>query len=146
MCFLCALGANEDEEDNEAVQSPTPFQRASSSLQVAIELAKATRTAVALAGNHSSLQVDIELATLPTAALVKRPTAATSKAAVSVPFSKAASSSLSLAITPESMVTPVMKKRKEKKTDYEVPPTTTSRQKDRVPNTKVKKGLRMKTQ
>jgi hypothetical protein len=62
---------------------------------------------------------------------------------------KAASLSLSfsLAIAPESMVTPITKKkRKEKKMVDEVPPTTTSRVKDRLPKRKMKKGSRVNTQ
>jgi hypothetical protein len=54
---------------------------------------------------------------------------------------------LSLVIAPESMVTPITKKkRKEKKITDEVLPTTTSRVNDRLPKTKMKKGSRVKTQ
>jgi hypothetical protein len=62
-------------------------------------------------------------------------------------INKAASLSLSLVISPESMVKPITKKkRKEKSMADEVLPTTTSRVNDRLPKTKIKKGSRFKMQ
>jgi hypothetical protein len=55
-------------------------------------------------------------------------------------------SSLQTTIAPEIMATPARKRRTQKKNDDEVLLATTSRQNDRLPKTKMKKYLRVKTQ
>jgi hypothetical protein len=122
VCFLCDSGTIEDDKAEDKVQSPSAVERTSESLQLAIQRARATkRPATALTGNGDLVD------------------AATT--------TKVASCSLSLAIDHESMATPLTKKkRKEKKMDDEVMPTTTSRFKVRLPRTKMKKGSRVKMQ
>jgi hypothetical protein len=99
MCFLCDSGVNEDEEAEDEVQSPSVVEQARLLLSLAIERARATKRALDAEEGNGDLT----------------DAAATIKAI-----------SLSLAIAPESMVTPITKKkRKEKKIGDEVLPTTT---------------------
>jgi hypothetical protein len=122
MCFLCDSGANEDEETEDEVQSPSMVEQARESPQLVIQRARASKLPLEAAEGNGD-PVDTSVTT------------------------NASSSSLSLAISPESMVTPITKnKRKEKKTADEVLPTITSRVKDRLPNTNMKKDSRVKTQ
>jgi hypothetical protein len=122
MCFLCDSGANEDEEAEEEVQIPSVVEQERESLQLAIQRARATKRPLeAVEGNGNLVDAAVTF--------------------------KGASLSLSLVIAPESMVTPVRKKKlKEKKMADEVLPTTTSRVKDPLPKTKMKKGSRVKMQ
>jgi hypothetical protein len=85
MCFLWDSGVNEDEEAEDEVQSPYVVEQARLSLELAIERARATKRPLeAVEGNGDLAD-----------------TAAMTKAVY-----------LSLAIAPESMVTPIMKKKR----------------------------------
>jgi hypothetical protein len=122
MCFLCDSGAKEDEEAEDEVQIPSVVEQARESLQLAIQRARGTKRPFEAVDGSGDL-VDAAVTT------------------------KAASLSLSLAIAPESTVTPITKKkRKEKKMADEVLPTTTSRVNDRLPKTNTNKGSRVKMQ